>query len=68
MRLIVADTSPLYYLLLIAQIAPQIDLLPRLFETVFVLTPSTRNFFIPPHRLVFVSGPPILLFGWRSRP
>ena len=32
MRLIVADTSPLYYLLLI----DQIDLLPRLFGTVFI--------------------------------
>ena len=32
MRLIVADTSPLYYLLLI----DHIDLLPRLFKTVFI--------------------------------
>jgi predicted nucleic acid-binding protein len=32
MRLVVADTSPIFYLLSIGQI----DLLPRLFTTVFV--------------------------------
>jgi predicted nucleic acid-binding protein len=39
MRLIVADTSPIFYLLSIGHI----DLLPQLFEKYLYPTPYTRN-------------------------
>ena len=45
MRLVVADASPVRYLVPIGQI----DLLPRLFEKIFLLRLWLTNYAIPPH-------------------
>jgi hypothetical protein len=59
MRLVVADTSPVFYLLSI----DQIDLLPQLFGKVFRML-CAKSFPILRPRLWFVNGRRGSLDGW----
>ena len=62
MRLVIADTSPLNYLVLIEQV----EILPALFEKVFVPQLCGTNCDTMRLRRASAAGSPIRLLGWKS--